>query len=121
MLIKTQRIETRVRTQRLSLGCRLDGVIIVNVNGTSVEVGFMEVVGSAVYDDLTKLSEDLEKVLKCKYVYSLIRHVLQQANTLSLMSFRHANFSILPTTASSLTRSIRKTIANLGVLRHHCL
>ena len=75
MLIKTQRIETRVRTQRLSLGCRQDGVIVVNVNGTSVEVGFMEVVGSAVYDDLTKLSEDLEKVFKCKYVYSLIRHV----------------------------------------------
>ncbi|CAG8587431.1 3442_t:CDS:10 [Funneliformis caledonium] len=68
MLIKAQRIETRVRTQRLSLGCRQDGVIIVNVNGTSMEVGFMEVVGSAVYDDLTKLSEDLEKVLKCMQI-----------------------------------------------------
>ncbi|CAB4431400.1 unnamed protein product [Rhizophagus irregularis] len=42
-----------------------DGVIIVNVNGTSV---FMEVVGSAVYDDLTKLSEDLEKVFKCMQI-----------------------------------------------------
>ncbi|CAG8708599.1 16278_t:CDS:10, partial [Dentiscutata erythropus] len=68
MLIKTQRIETRECTQRLSLGCRQDGVIIINVNGTTVEVGFMEVVESAIYDDLTKLSEDLEKVLKCMQI-----------------------------------------------------
>ncbi|KAF0465378.1 hypothetical protein F8M41_026292 [Gigaspora margarita] len=37
-------------------------------NMTTVEVGFMEMVGSAVYDDLTKLSEDLEKVLKCMQI-----------------------------------------------------
>ncbi|CAG8681383.1 14341_t:CDS:1, partial [Gigaspora margarita] len=33
----------------------------VNVNGTSVEVEFMEVIGNAIYEDLTRLSKDLEK------------------------------------------------------------
>ncbi|CAG8681914.1 5110_t:CDS:2, partial [Dentiscutata heterogama] len=92
MLIKTQRIETRARTQRLSLGCRQDGVIIINVNGTTVEVGFMEVVGNAVYDDLTKLSEDLEKVLKCMQIslfYQRQYHLQRGAseNQLQILEF----------------------------------
>ncbi|KAF0517315.1 hypothetical protein F8M41_016928 [Gigaspora margarita] len=29
----------------------------VNVNGTSVEVEFMELIGSAIYEDLTRLSK----------------------------------------------------------------
>ncbi|PKB93134.1 hypothetical protein RhiirA5_442222 [Rhizophagus irregularis] len=48
-----------------------NGVIIVNVNG------------SAVYDDLTKLSEDLEKVFKCMQIslfYQQQYHLQREAS-----------------------------------------
>ncbi|POG67926.1 hypothetical protein GLOIN_2v1799994 [Rhizophagus irregularis DAOM 181602=DAOM 197198] len=48
-----------------------NGVIIVNVNG------------SAVYDDLTKLSEDLEKVFKCMQIslfYQQQHHLQREAS-----------------------------------------
>lgn len=48
--------------------------------------GWVEVIESVVYD-LTKLSEDLEKVLKCKYAYSYTFY-LQQVNILSLNVFQ---------------------------------
>ncbi|GBB93701.1 hypothetical protein RclHR1_22180003 [Rhizophagus clarus] len=62
---KTQRIETRQYKQRISIGCSQDGIYTINVNATILEVGFLEVVGNALYTDIKKLSEDTEKVFKC--------------------------------------------------------
>lgn len=53
------------------MSCCQDSVIIVNVGRLQLRLGgAMEVIESVVYDDLTKLSEDLEKVIECKYAYS---------------------------------------------------
>ncbi|CAG8659544.1 23937_t:CDS:10 [Cetraspora pellucida] len=65
---KTQRIETRQYKQRVSIGCSQDGIYSINVNATILEVGFLEVVGNALYTDIKKLSEDTEKVFKCMQI-----------------------------------------------------
>lgn len=65
---KTQRIETRQYKQRVSIGCSQDGIYSINVNATILEVGFLEVVGNALYADIKKLSEDTEKVFKCMQI-----------------------------------------------------
>jgi len=65
----------RVHIQQLSFDCHQDGVIIVNVNRTSVKVRFIKVVENTIYDDFTKSFKDLKKVFKCKYIYNLIRHI----------------------------------------------
>ncbi|CAG8788328.1 23699_t:CDS:2 [Gigaspora margarita] len=65
---KTQRIETRQYKQRVSIGCSQDGIYSINVNATILEVGFLEVIGNALYTDIKKLSEDTEKVFKCMQI-----------------------------------------------------
>lgn len=47
MLTKTQRNETEQQKHRIRLGCNQDGIIEVSLNATDLEIGFMEVVGSA--------------------------------------------------------------------------
>ncbi|CAG8527778.1 7277_t:CDS:2, partial [Cetraspora pellucida] len=39
-----------------------DGIYFINVNATSLEVGFLKVVGSTLYNDIKKLSEDTKKL-----------------------------------------------------------
>ncbi|CAG8613746.1 16494_t:CDS:2, partial [Funneliformis caledonium] len=65
---KTQRIETRQYKQRVSIGCSQDRIYSININATILEVGFLEVVGNALYTDIKKLSEDTEKVFKCMQI-----------------------------------------------------
>ncbi|CAG8680869.1 9543_t:CDS:10, partial [Funneliformis caledonium] len=65
---KTQRIETCQYKQRVSIGCSQDGIYSINVNATILEVGFLEVVGNALYTDIKKLSEDIKKVFKCMQI-----------------------------------------------------
>ena len=64
-LSKNQRNETRQYKQRIQIGCYQDGIYTINVNAIIFEIGFLEVVGSAIYVDITKLNEDTEKVFKC--------------------------------------------------------
>ncbi|CAI2192534.1 18232_t:CDS:10, partial [Funneliformis geosporum] len=60
-LSKNQRNETRQYKQRVQIGCYQDEIYKINVNATALEIGFLEVVGSAIYIDVTKLKEDTEK------------------------------------------------------------
>ncbi|CAG8615431.1 8372_t:CDS:10 [Diversispora eburnea] len=62
------RNETRQYKQRVSIGCSQDGIYSINVNAVVLEVGFLEVVGSALYTDIKKLNGDTEKVLKCMQI-----------------------------------------------------
>ncbi|CAG8716064.1 9465_t:CDS:2, partial [Racocetra fulgida] len=64
ILTKTQRNETEQQEHRIRLGCNQDGIIDISLNVMDLEIGFMEVVGSAIDTDLKKLSEDTEKVFK---------------------------------------------------------
>jgi len=68
-LSKNQRNETRQYKQRIQIGCYQDGIYTINVNATIFEIGFLEVVGSAIYVDITKLNKDTEKVFKCRCLY----------------------------------------------------
>ncbi len=61
---KTQRNETRQYLQRVSIRCHQDGIFEVNVNATTMEIVFLEVVGNALVVDIKKLGDDLNKVLK---------------------------------------------------------
>jgi len=82
-LSKNQRNETRQYNQRVQIGCYQDGVYKINVNATVLEVGFLEIVGSAIYTDVTKLKEDTEKVLKCMQIsiFYQRQHHLQRGAT----------------------------------------
>ena len=62
---ENQRNETRQYKQGIQIGCYQDGIYTINVNAIIFEIGFLKVVGSAIYDDITKLNEDTEKVFKC--------------------------------------------------------
>ncbi|CAG8654288.1 6244_t:CDS:2, partial [Gigaspora margarita] len=42
-----------------------EGYTLSNISATILEIGFLEVVGNALYADIKKLSEDTEKVFKC--------------------------------------------------------
>jgi len=64
MLTKKQRNETEQQKSRIRLGCNQDGIIEVSLNATDLEIGFMEVVGSAIETDFKKLGGDTEKVFK---------------------------------------------------------
>lgn len=52
MLTKTQRNETEQQKHRILLGCNQDGIIEISLNAMVLEIGFMEVVGSAIEVDL---------------------------------------------------------------------
>ena len=80
---KNQRNETRQYKQRVQIGCYQDGIYKINVNATVFEIAFLEVVGSAVYVDVTKLKEDTEKVFKCMQIsiYYHRQHHLQRGAT----------------------------------------
>ncbi|CAG8449373.1 18925_t:CDS:2, partial [Acaulospora morrowiae] len=60
-LSKNQRNETRQYKQRVQIGCYQDGIYKININATVFEISFLEIVGSAIYIDVTKLKEDTEK------------------------------------------------------------
>ncbi|CAG8786036.1 16255_t:CDS:2 [Gigaspora margarita] len=67
-LSKNQRNETRQYKQRIQIGCYQDGIYTVNINAIIFEIGFLEVVRSAIYVNITKLNEDTEKVFKCMQI-----------------------------------------------------
>nr|CAG8619539.1 12036_t:CDS:10 [Entrophospora candida] len=68
MLTKKQRNETEQQKSRIRLGCNQDGIIEISLNATDLEIGFMEVVGSAIEIDFKKLGEDTEKVFKAMQI-----------------------------------------------------
>ncbi|CAG8680975.1 16168_t:CDS:10 [Funneliformis caledonium] len=68
MLTKKQRNETEQQKSRIRLGYNQDGIIEVSLNATDLEIGFMEVVGSAIEIDFKKLGEDTEKVFKAMQI-----------------------------------------------------
>ncbi|CAG8455472.1 11467_t:CDS:10 [Ambispora leptoticha] len=57
-----QRNETRQYKRRVSIGYSQDGIYSINVNAVVLEVGFLEVIGNALYTDLKKLNDNTEKV-----------------------------------------------------------
>ncbi|CAJ0877934.1 22159_t:CDS:10 [Entrophospora sp. SA101] len=80
---KAQRNETRQYRQRVSIGCSQDGIYSINVNAIILEVGFLEVIGNALYTDVKKLNEDTEKVFKCMQIsiYYQRQHYLSRGAT----------------------------------------
>ncbi|CAB4400781.1 unnamed protein product [Rhizophagus irregularis] len=44
--------------------CHQDGIFEVNVNATTLEIGFLKVVGNVLIVNIKKLDDDLNKVLK---------------------------------------------------------
>jgi len=86
---KTQRNETRQYKQRVSIGCSQDGIYSINVNAVVLEVGFLEVVGNALYTDIKKLNDDTEKVLKCMQIsiHYQRQHYLSRGATEQQVSF----------------------------------
>jgi len=86
---KNQRNETRQYKQRVQIGCYQDGIYKINVNATVFEIGFLEVVGSAIYIDVTKLNGDTEKVLKCMQmsIFYQRQHHLQRGATEQQLTF----------------------------------
>ncbi|CAG8696458.1 1860_t:CDS:10, partial [Ambispora leptoticha] len=88
-LSKNQRNETRQYKQRIQIGCYQDGIYTINVNATIFEIGFLEVVGSAIYVDITKLNEDTEKIFKCMQIsifYQRQHHLQRGAKEQQLTS-----------------------------------
>ncbi|CAG8750491.1 17129_t:CDS:2, partial [Acaulospora morrowiae] len=86
---KTQRNETRQYKQRVSIGCSQDGIYSINVNAVVLEVGFLEVIGNALYADIKKLNNDTEKVLKCMQIsiHYQRQHYLSRGVTEQQVSF----------------------------------
>ncbi|CAG8829792.1 26997_t:CDS:1, partial [Dentiscutata erythropus] len=86
---KTQRNETRQYKQRVSIGCSQDGIYSINVNAVVLEVGFLEVIGNALYTDIKKLNDDTEKVLKCMQIciHYQRQHYLSRGVTEQQVSF----------------------------------
>ncbi|CAI2189609.1 7213_t:CDS:10 [Funneliformis geosporum] len=83
MLTKKQRNETEQQKSRIHLGCNQYGIIEVSLNATNLEIGFMEVVGSAIEIDFKKLCEDTEKVFKAMKISMFYQrqHFLQRGAT----------------------------------------
>ncbi|CAG8589761.1 13322_t:CDS:2 [Gigaspora margarita] len=50
--------------ERNSIGWYHDGVLKININGTEMQAGFLEVIGNAIVEDYRKKIDDRNKVLK---------------------------------------------------------
>ncbi|KAF0397928.1 hypothetical protein F8M41_009895 [Gigaspora margarita] len=88
-LSKNQRNETRQYKQRIQIGCYQDGIYTINVNAIIFEISFLEVVGSGIYVDITKLNEDTEKIFKCMQIsifYQRQHHLQRGAKEQQLTS-----------------------------------
>ncbi|CAJ0831210.1 15347_t:CDS:10, partial [Entrophospora sp. SA101] len=69
--VKTRTNRTKLKETKLDNignGCSQDGIYSINVNAVILEVGFLEVIGNALYTDVKKLNEDTEKVFKCMQI-----------------------------------------------------
>ncbi|CAG8601202.1 5637_t:CDS:10 [Diversispora eburnea] len=88
ILNKIQRVETRQYMQRVSIGCHQDGIFEVNINATTFEIGFLEVIGNALIVDIKKLNGDLDKVLKAMQIslFYQRQHHIQRGATDDLLT-----------------------------------
>ena len=63
-LRKQHRNQTNGQKPRVSLGTKHGGILEISMNAKKMEVGYLEVMGNPVEVNITKRSEDMEKLLK---------------------------------------------------------
>ncbi|CAG8684958.1 318_t:CDS:10 [Funneliformis caledonium] len=83
MLTKTQRNVTEQQKHRIRLGCNQDGIIEISLNAMNFEIGFMEVVGSAIEVDLKKTRRRYRKTIIAMQISMFYQrqHFLQRGAT----------------------------------------
>ncbi|RHZ78182.1 hypothetical protein Glove_166g132 [Diversispora epigaea] len=65
---KRQRNFLKQEKEREKLGDKHDGILYMNIQGTPVEIGFLEVVGNAFNTIISDKNDDLEKILKAMMI-----------------------------------------------------
>jgi hypothetical protein len=63
-LRKKQRNETKGQNPRVNFGSKHDGILKIYMNASEMEIGFMEVVGNAMAEDITGYHGDMKKLFK---------------------------------------------------------
>ena len=63
-LRKKQRNETKGQNPRVNSGSKHDGILKIYMNASEMEIGFMEVVGNAMAEDITGYYGDMKKLFK---------------------------------------------------------
>ncbi|RIB17373.1 hypothetical protein C2G38_2187423 [Gigaspora rosea] len=65
---KIQKDLSKHPNEQKSIGWYHDGVLKININGTEMQAGFLEVVGNAIVEDYKKKVDDRIKVLKAMWL-----------------------------------------------------
>ncbi|KAF0416258.1 hypothetical protein F8M41_007490 [Gigaspora margarita] len=73
---KRQRNFLKQENERVKLGDKHDGILYMDVQGTPVEVSFLEVVGNAFTMAISDKNDDLEKLLKGREFHLLSMHFI---------------------------------------------
>ena len=61
---KRQRNSSKEESERERIGDKHDGILYLDIHGTKVGVGYIEVVGNAFTTNRSDKNDDLEKLLK---------------------------------------------------------
>jgi len=92
-LRKKQRNETKGQNPRVNFGTKHDGILKIYMNASDMEIGFLEVVGNAMAEDITGYHGDMEKLFKVMQIsifYQRQHHLISGASEdqlLCLQSF----------------------------------
>lgn len=86
---KSQRNEIQQYKQRIQIECSQNRIYKISINAIVFKIGFLEVIGNAIYTDITKLNEDTKKVLKCMQIsfFYQCQHHLQYGVKEQLLNF----------------------------------
>ncbi|CAG8705420.1 8140_t:CDS:10 [Gigaspora rosea] len=90
---KRQRNFLKQENERAKLGDKHDGILYMDIQGTPVEVGFLEVVGNAFTTAISDKNDDLEKLLKAMMLSLWYQHAHQFESFSENMTLQ--SFSIL--------------------------